>query len=57
MACDRLGSPGLGFGGLGEFLAPCIGGGAGLMVSFRPVQFRSRARGRVWRARVLSQIN
>nr|DAV40555.1 MAG TPA: hypothetical protein [Caudoviricetes sp.] len=30
---------------------------AGLVASFRPVQFRSRERGRVWRAHVLSQIN
>nr|DAS02797.1 MAG TPA: hypothetical protein [Caudoviricetes sp.] len=36
---------------------PLRGGGAGLVASFRPVRFRSRARGRVWRACVLSQSN
>nr|DAR15457.1 MAG TPA: hypothetical protein [Caudoviricetes sp.] len=38
-------------------MAPHTGGGAGLVASFSRVRFPARARGRVWRVRVLSQSN
>lgn len=48
MACDCLGSPGLGFGGLGG------GGFPDLMVSASWVRFPVRERGRAWRVRALT---
>nr|DAR19469.1 MAG TPA: hypothetical protein [Caudoviricetes sp.] len=42
---------------LGELWPLIVGGGAGLVASFRRVRFLPRARGRVWRACVLSQSN